>query len=84
MIDASWLPGFRALFDYVKAAITNVLTRPQPDETDAVICTKPNGNKARATVRRIGYPIAGLALLLIIGPLFIIGSYSIVTSLMTL
>jgi len=84
MIDASWLPGVRGLFDYAKAAITNMLTRTRRNESDEVICKKPNNNNVRATARRIGFPIAGLALLLIVGPLFVIGAYSIITSLMSL
>ena len=34
-----------------------------------------------ATVRKLGYTIAGLVLALTIGPLFVIGVYTIITSL---
>jgi hypothetical protein len=34
-----------------------------------------------ATVRKLGYAIAGLVLALTVGPLFVIGVYTIITSL---
>lgn len=84
MIDATWLPGVRGLFEYLKAAITNMLIHARLEEAEEIMSKDTSDNKPRAVTRRIGYPIAGLALLLVAGPLFVIGAYSIITSLMSL
>jgi hypothetical protein len=41
-------------------------------------------HKPHTVGRRIGYAVTGLILALIIGPLFVIGAYTVLTSLMSL
>jgi hypothetical protein len=41
-------------------------------------------HKPHTVARRIGYVVTGLVLALIIGPLFVIGAYTVLTSLMSL
>ena len=70
MIDSNWLLWCRALIDYSSAASTRLLIRKRRDAVSS-----------HATVRMLGYTIAGLVLALIVGPLFVIGIYTIITSL---
>jgi len=70
MIDSDWLLWCRALIDYTSAASTRFLTRTRRDAVTN-----------HATIRKLGYAIAGLLLALLVGPLFVIGIYTIITSL---
>jgi hypothetical protein len=77
MIDTNWLLWCRVFFDYTNAASTQLLTRTHRDAvTDMVDETTET-----ITIRRVGYTIAGLVLALTVGPLFVIGVYTIITSL---
>ena len=84
MIDAIWLLGSRALLAYVKAATTWLLTRMRRDETERTVKTAAIENKPRTTARKIGYTITGLVFAVTVCPLFVIGAYTILTSLMNL
>ena len=70
MIDSDWLLWSRALINYMSAASTRFLTRTRRDAVTN-----------HATIRKLGYTIAGLLLALLVGPLFVIGAYTIITSL---
>ena len=70
VIDAILLLWSRALLDYTKAATTWLLTR--------------GGREPRTIARKIGYSITGLVFALIVGPLFVIGVYTILTTLVSL
>lgn len=84
MIDAIWYLGSRAMLDYAKAAITWLLTRIRREETEQTMNTVTIENKSLTTVRKVGYVITGLFFALVIFPLFIIGAYTILISLMNL
>lgn len=85
MIDTNWLLWCRAFLDYTNAASTQLLTRTHRDAvTDMVDETTETSTIRRvqhATIRKLGYTIAGLVLALTVGPLFVIGVYTIITSL---
>lgn len=85
MIDSVWLLWCRALIDYTNAASTQLLTRKRRDavtnRVDETAETSTIGRVQHATIRELGYTIAGLVLALIAGPLFVIGVYTIITSL---
>jgi hypothetical protein len=81
MIDAIWLLGSRAMLDYTRTATTWLLTRKRREGTEETMRTATNENKLPTTVHRIGYAITGLVFALIIWPLFVIGTYTILTSL---
>lgn len=85
MIDSNWLLWCRALIDYTNAASTRLLTRTRRDAVtdmvDETTETSPVRRVQHATIRKLGYTIAGLVLALLVGPLFIIGVYTIITSL---
>lgn len=83
MIDAIWLLGSRALLDYTKAATTWLVTRKRHDEMETTIKTATAENKPTTTARKISHAIAGIVFALFIGPLFVIGAYTILTSLMS-
>lgn len=87
MIDIDWLLWCRALTDYAKAASTRVLTRsrrdPVSDMAGETVGTSALGRVQRTTIRKVGYTITGLVIALIFVPLFIIGAYTIVTSLLS-
>jgi hypothetical protein len=70
MIDSDWLLWCRALIEYTNAASTQLLTRKRGEAVTN-----------HATVRKLGHTIAGLVLALLVGPLFVIGIYTIITSL---
>ncbi len=77
MIDTNWLLWCRVFFDYTNAASTQLLTRTHRDAvTDMVDETTET-----STIRRVGYTFAGLVLALTVGPLFLFGVYTIITSL---
>jgi hypothetical protein len=88
MIDAVWLLWNRALLDYTKTAATWLRTRNRHDViADVAVQTMNTGtieHKPHTVARRIGYVVTGLVLALIIGPLFVIGAYTVLTSLMSL
>ncbi len=84
MIDAIWLLGSHPMLDYAKAATTFLLTRLRRDETEQTMTTATIENGLPTTVRKIGYIIASLVFALIVCPLFVIGAYTILTSLMNL
>ena len=84
MIDAIWFLGSHAMLDYAKAATTWLLTRMRREETEQTMKTTTIENKPLTTVRKIGYTITGLVFALIVCPLFVIGAYTILTSLMNL
>jgi hypothetical protein len=84
MIDAIWLLGSRPLLDYAKAAATWLLTRTDLDETEKTMKTTTIENNLPTTARKIGYAITGLVFALVVCPLFVIGAYTILTSLMSL
>ena len=84
MIEAVWLLGSRAMLDYTKAATTCLLTRKRHDETEQTIKTATTENNPTTTARKISHAIAGIVFALFICPLFVIGAYSILTSLMSL
>jgi hypothetical protein len=85
MIDSDWLLWCRALIDYMSAASTQLLTRTRRDavtnRVDELTETSTIGRVQHTTIRKLGYTIAGLVLALIVGPLFVIGIYTIITSL---
>jgi hypothetical protein len=74
VIDAIWLLWSRALLDYTKAATMWLLSRGGPESRTI----------ARTIARTIGYSITGLVFALIVGPLFVIGVYTILTTLVSL
>jgi len=84
MIDSNWLLWCRGLIDYTNAASTRLLTRTPGDVvTDMVEETAETSavrRVQRGTIRKLGYTIAGLVLALLVGPLFVIGVYTIITS----
>jgi len=88
MIDAICLLWNRALLDYTKTAATWLRTRnrrdPLTEIADQTMNTGTIDHKPHTVARRIGYLITGLILALIIGPLFVIGAYTVLTSLMSL
>ncbi len=85
MIDTDWLLWCRALIDYTSAASTRFLTRTRRDAVTNMVDEPTEistiGRVQHATVRKLGYTIAGLVLALLVGPLFVIGIYTIITSL---
>ena len=84
MIDAIWLLGSPAILDYTKAATTWLVTRKRHDEMDATINTATAENKPTTTACKISHAIAGVVFALFVCPLFVIGAYTILTSLMSL
>ncbi len=84
MIDAIWLLGSRAMLDYAKAATLWLLTLMRRQETEQIMQTATIENKPPTTAHKIGYIITGLVFALIVCPLFVIGAYTILTSLMNL
>ena len=88
MIDAVWLLWNRAVLDYTKTATTWLRTRnrcdPITDIADQTVIATTIEHKPHTVARRIGYIVTGLVLALIIGPLFVIGAYTVLTSLMSL
>lgn len=85
MIDVAWLLWSRALLDYANAATTWSLIRMRrnamTDVTDKTMKTTTIERGPRTTTRRIGYVVTGLVFALIVFPLFVIGVYTILTSL---
>jgi hypothetical protein len=88
MIDAVLLLWNRALLDYTKTAATWLRTRnrrePITDIAEQTMNTSTMEHRSHTVTQRIGYLITGLVLTLILGPLFIIGAYTVLTSLMSL
>jgi len=46
--------------------------------------TSPIKHKPRTVARRIGFVVTGFILALILGSLFVVGAYTVLTSLMSL
>jgi len=88
MIDAVLLLWNRAFFDYTKTAATWLRTRNRGDAiadiADQTMNMSTVEHKPHTVAQRIGYVITGFVLVLIFGPLFIIGAYTMLTSLMSL
>jgi len=88
MIDAICLLWNRALLDYTKTAATWLRTRNRHDPiteiAEQTMNTGTIGHKPHTVARRIGYVIAGLIIAFMIGPLFVIGAYTVFTSLVSL
>ena len=88
MIDAICLLWNRPLLDYTKTAAIWLRTRNRRDPiteiVDQTMNTASIEHKPHNVSRRIGYLITGLILALVIGPLFVIGAYTVFTSLMSL
>ena len=85
MIDSNWFLWYRALIDYANAASTQLLTRTRRDAVTNTVDEPTETSTIRrvlhTTIHKLGYTIAGLALALIAGPPFVIGMYTIITSL---
>jgi hypothetical protein len=79
VIDPNWLLWCRALLDYTRAASAWLQTRVRRTGM-----TDTNRHEPRAIARKIGYSITGLAFALTVGPVFVIGVYTILTSLVSL
>jgi hypothetical protein len=77
MIDTNWLLWCRVFFDYTNAASTQLLTRTHSDAVTDMV----DESTETSTIRRVGYTITGLVLALTVGPLFLFGVYTIITSL---
>ena len=88
MIDAICLLLNRAPFDYAKAAGTWLLTgRQRAAVTDAQHDVARNTvieDKSHPNARRFGFTITGIIIALIVGPVFVFGVYTILTSIMSL
>ncbi len=74
MIDAFWMQESRAMLAYTKTATTWLLTRNRREGTQE--------SKLRTTAHMIYYTITGLIFALVVWPLFAIGAYTIIASLM--
>jgi len=88
MIDAIWVLLNRAQFDYAKAASTWLLTGRHRDVatdlTDDTATMTAIEREPKTIARKFGYAITGLAFALIVGPVFVFGAYTILTSIMGL
>jgi len=88
VIDALLLLLNRAPFDYVKAAGTWLLTGRQRDASidtrDDSVATTPSYHKPTTAARKLGYAVTGLVVAVLLGPLVIIGLFSMLTSIMSL
>ncbi len=87
MIDVAWFLGGRALLDYTKATIIMLRTRLRRHELADITGQAENtitvGPVVRSMASRIAYAIMGLVIALVFGPVFVIGAYTILTSLMS-
>jgi hypothetical protein len=79
VIDPNWLLWSRALLDYTRAATAWLQTRVR-----RAGMTDKSRQRPHAIARKIGYSITGLAFALTVGPVFVIGVYTILTSLVSL
>ena len=88
MIDAIWLLLHRAPLDYARAASTWLLTGrhrdASADMTDDIVTMTAVEHEPKTTARKFAYAITGLVIVLIIGPIFVYGAYTILTSIMGL
>jgi len=88
VIDAMWVLLNRAPFDYAKAASTWLLTGRHrnvvPDMTDDSATTTAIEREPKTIARKFGYAITGIAFVVIVGPVFVFGAYTILTSIMDL
>ena len=88
MIDAIWLLFNRAPFDYAKAASTLLLTPRRSDVatdmTDDSATMTAIEREPKTFARTFGSVITGLAFAVIVGPVFVFGAYTILTSIMGL
>ena len=88
MIDAIWLLFNRAPFDYAKAASTLLLTGNRrdvaTDMTDNSATIIAVEREPRTLARKFGYAITGLAFAVTVGPVFVFGAYTILTSIIGL
>jgi hypothetical protein len=79
VIDPNWLLWSRTLLDYTKAATAWLQTRVR-----RAGMTDKSRQRPHAIARKIGYSITGLVFALTVGPVFILGVYTIVTTLVSL
>jgi len=79
VIDPNWLLWSRALLDYTKAATAWLQTRVRRAEMADKSELQPS-----TIARKIGYSITGLVVALTAGPVFVLGVYTIVTTLVSL
>jgi hypothetical protein len=88
MIDAVLLLWNRALLDYTKTAATWLRTRNRHDAiadiAEQTMNTSTIEHGPHIVAKRIGYLITGLVLALVVGPVFVFGAYTVLTSLMSL
>jgi len=75
VIDPNWLLWSRALLDYTKAATAWLLTRVR-----RAGMTDKSRHGPYMIARKIGYSITGLIFALTVGPVFVIGVYTILTT----
>ena len=87
-MDAICLLLERAPLDYAKAAGTWLLTGRHreavtdvQDNATTAIAIEP---EPRPVARKFGYAITGLFFVLLVGPVFVFGAYTILTSIMSL
>jgi hypothetical protein len=79
VIDTTWLLWSRALLDYTKVVTAWLLIRVRR----AVMINK-SGHGPYTIARKIGYSITGLVFAVAVGPVFVIGVYTILTTLWSL
>jgi len=88
MIDTICLLLNRAPFDYAKAVGTWLLTgRIRVAVTDTqhdVARATVVEDKSHSSARRFGFTITGMIIALIVGPVFVFGVYTILTSILSL
>jgi hypothetical protein len=75
VIDTTWLLWSRALLDYTKTVTAWFLTRVR-----RAVKTNKSGHGPYMIARKIGYSISGLIFALTVGPVFVIGVYTILTT----
>jgi len=88
MIDALCLLLNRAPFDYAKAVGSWLLIGRKhatvADTQHDVARTDIIEDKSHSSGRRFGFTITGMIIALIVGPVFVFGVYTILTSIMSL
>ena len=88
MIDAICLLLDRAPLDYAKAAGTWLLTGRRreavTDVQDKAATATVIEPETRPVARKFRYAITGLFFVLLVGPVFVFGAYTILTSIISL
>ena len=88
MIDAICLLLNRAPFDYAKAAGTCLLAgrhrESMMEVQDSAATTTVIERERRPIARKFGRTVTGLVFALIVGPVFVFGVYTILTSITSL